>query len=247
MARMRVALALPLAAALATGAASATRPATLTTLRDCGTNRIPASYAECPRDRRGRALVASELDCSARSVVRRTTRLAADFRYQGQLQYAYKQSVRPGRRKHFIGVYMHNTAMPAGSYSCSFTLGSARVLATFRSGGPTGRILGPSVCLGAHTVGQDECARDEGGAPLPATSSITCDAVFARERGRTATVQLIARVGGVALGTKSVTLDAPIVEAGGTFKAPVNYVPGNYACRFAVAGEQAERPFTIAG
>jgi hypothetical protein len=135
--------------------------------------------------------------------------------------------------------------MPAGHYACGFKLGRHHLGKSFTGDGPTGSLLGPSACLAAHRVGIDECPRDESGAPLPPTNAITCDAVFARERGQTATIELI-DAGGNVIGSQDDTLGYPITEAGATFTSNTgNFAPGRYDCSFSVAGQHADRSFSV--
>src|SRR2546423_3500426 len=183
---MRVAVALLVAAAVAVaGATAAAGPANrITALRVCGTNKIPFSGAQCTADQRKRRLVAGELDCSVRLVVRTPATFSASFLYGGRLQYSYSQRERHGTHKRVIGVYMHNTAMPGGTYSCRFALGRLKSSVTFKSAGPVGRILGPAACLAADSVGRDECPRDEAGSSFPPTKAVTCSAVFPNAVGK---------------------------------------------------------------
>jgi hypothetical protein len=135
--------------------------------------------------------------------------------------------------------------MPAGRYGCRFKLGRQKLGKSFRGNGPTGNLLGASACLAAHRVGIDECPRDEAAAALPPTQAITCDAVFARERGQTATVELLDPSGNV-IGSQQDPLSYPITEAGATFKSNTgNFAAGRYDCSFSVAGQRADRPFSV--
>jgi hypothetical protein len=173
--------------------------------------------------------------------------ILAEFRYQGALQYHYTARVTGHTHTRLIGNYFHDTKMPAGPYPCRFALGGHHLGASFRSGGLTGNLLGPSICLAAHRVGSNECPSDESGSPLPATDSLACDAVFARERGQTATVELRDSLGHV-LQAQQDSLAYPITEAGATFTSGAGAVAaGTYDCHFSVAGNQADRQFRVSG
>lgn len=219
----------------------------LSQLRVCGHNSVPFRGSGCQRDQSGAALTANELDCSVRVTVPRPTTLHVQFRYDGMLQFQYTEHVGRGSHTRLIGTYFYDTKMPSGGYSCRFAVGSHHLGKSFRSAGPTEALLGPSVCLGAHHVGDDECPRDEGNVPLPATSRITCDAVFARERGRTAAITLLDSHGNV-VDFQDDSLGYPITEAGATFTSSASaFAPGSYDCSFAVAGQRADRGFSVSG
>ena len=229
-----------------TGTTSAGAPP-LSKLRVCGHDRVPFTGSECRRDQSGAALMANEFDCSVRIAISRPATLRAQFRYQGALQHQYTEHLGRGSGTRVIGVYFFHTKMPAGRYSCRFTLGGHSLDASFRSSGPAANVLGPSVCLATHRVGSNECRRDEGNAALPATKGITCDAVFARERGRVATVELLDEAGHV-VATQQDSLNYPITEAGATFMSGGGaFSPGTYDCSFSVGSARADRRFQISG
>lgn len=231
-------------AAMASTAAAA---APLSDIRVCGNNRVPFTGSECRHDQSHAALVASELDCSVRIAVRRPTTLRARLFYQGALQYQYTARVTSRVRTRVIGNYFFHTKMPRGRYSCRFTLGGHHLGVSFHSAGPAGNLLGPAVCLASHRVGHDECPRDEGGTPLPTTNGVTCDAVFARERGRTASIELLDATGAV-VASQQRPLNFPITEAGATFTSSGGaFSPGSYECRFSVAGAHSVRRFGLVG
>jgi hypothetical protein len=241
------ALALALLVSGLTAAGTSANPPALGALRVCGHDRVPFTGSQCSRDQSRQAIVAKELDCSVHVSVRRPETLRAEFRYQGMLQFTYVAHVTPRAHSRVIGTYFYDTKMPAGRYACRFTLGRQRLGTSFHSGGPTGNLLGPSVCLAAHHVGVNECPQDEGGAPLPSTGRITCDAVFARERGATATIELLGAAGNV-VDTQTDTLSYPITEAGATFASPGGtFSPGSYDCRLSVAGQHIDRQFSVSG
>jgi hypothetical protein len=243
--RWGAALATTLVATALTAAATSANTPALSTLRVCGHNRIPFTGSQCRRDQSKQAIVANELDCSVHVAVHRPETLRAEFRYQGALQFRYVARVTPRSHTRVIGTYFFDTKMPAGRYACRFTLGRQHLGKSFHSGGPTGNLLGPSVCQGSHHVGIDECPQDEGTAPLPATNRITCDAVFARERGHAATVELLDAAGHV-VDSQDDTLTYPITEAGATFTSQDSaFPPGSYDCSFSVAGQHADRRFSI--
>ncbi len=240
-------VALPLGVLVAGAATGPPKQGALRDLRVCGNNVVRFSGSQCARDERSTPLRAGELDCSVSLAVRRPTFFRAAITYNGALQYDYTEVVKPGTRRRVIGVYMHNTQMPAGSYACRFDLGSRHLGATFRSAGPSGNLLGPAACLGAHSVNESECPHDESASPLPPTNSVSCSAVFARKSGRTAQIALLDPDGSV-LQSHSVALHYPITEAGATFTASSGtFAAGSYSCRFSVAGQQANRPFRISG
>jgi hypothetical protein len=245
--RWGAALAAAVLASALTAAATSANPPAFSVLRVCGHNQVPFTGSQCRHDQSKQAIVANELDCSVHVSVRRPETILAEFRYQGALQFKYVEHVTPRTHARLIGTYFYDTKMPAGRYACRFTLGHQHIGKSFRSGGPTGNLLGPSVCLGSHQVANDECPHDEGAAPLPTTRQITCDAVFARERGQTAKFELRDAAGNV-VDTEYDTLPYPITEAGATFTSSGGtFAAGNYDCSFSVAGQHADRSFTVSG
>src|SRR5439155_8200914 len=127
--------------------------------------------------------------------------------------------------------------------------------ARFRSGGPTGPVIGAAVCdardslfYGHHRI--RVCKTDESMRPIRATDRILCSAVFVEQVGKKGEVQLLA--GGKDAAKPDVArLPSPLSiwwtafvpstpAADGTFAA------GAYVCRFSVNGMSVvEKPFQI--
>jgi hypothetical protein len=88
---------------------------------------------------------------------------------------------------------------------------------------------------------------DESPAPIAATNSIWCFAVFAGDTSRDAELEIVSN--GRILRSTSFIVGGPIWAGWVQLTAPAgeNIAPGSYACRFSLDdGTLSEKPFEIA-
>lgn len=246
-------LVLALSAQLAWGEGSrgaVVRPNRITQLRVCGNNIVPFPGSQCTSDQRSAPITGKELDCSVRVYAGvKGALFTATMTYEGEVQYGFHERLKRGWHRELMGVYMHATAMPGGRYTCKFSLGKKRTAVSFRSGGPTGSVVGPAVCLTSHTK-QNACTSDESGTPFGSatTPSITCTGVFPRLKGHPVEIDFLrlnADGTTTTLQRETDTLPYPITEEY-AFKAGVWATPGQYSCRYLVDGTiAADKHFTV--
>ena len=209
----------------------------LEAVRVCGASALDVGAGECTKDESGKPLRSSQFNCSARAQASSGEQFAGRFLYRGQPFPAFGTNVGSKRR----GVYVFLTAgpnpMPGGSWACELQVGPERVRKAFKSAGPTAPILHLAACRISRTVlaGQVRvCRRDESRAPLPATESVTCSAVFAGGQGKTATIAFL-REGKKAF-AGSFQLPLPVTAAGPRLDPAPKLQSGKWACRWSLAG-----------
>jgi len=250
--RVGTLLVLSVSAAVAAAALLADAPASvqkrLESVRVCGASALDRSAGVCTKDESGKPLRSSQFNCSARAQGGSGEQFAGRFLYRGQPFPAYGTNVGSKRR----GVYVFLTAgpnpMPGGSWACELQVGPERVKKTFKSAGPTAPILYVAACRTSRTVlaGQVHvCRRDESSAALPSAESVTCSAVFAGGKGKTAAIAFL-REGKQFFGG-DFQLPLPVTAAGPQLDPAPRLQPGRWACRWSLAGRVlAVKRFRIA-
>jgi hypothetical protein len=228
------------------------RPAgTLSGLRMCMLEQFDQSTSECRVDSRAVPLLSTGMGCSATLRARKATLVTASMTYQGVAEA--KLNIRVPRRglySLYLTLYTPTTLLPAGSYGCRFQLGRRAVAGRIRSGGPANPVVGTAVCNTSDTSapGASGCNADASVVPLTG-DSITCSALFANQKGREATIEVVQTVEGQATVLQRIggMVPLPLVELYLAYSPPGGPAPGTYSCRYIVDGQvAAEKPFTIA-
>jgi hypothetical protein len=230
--------AIAFAAATPPGASreSAPAPGSLTNLRVCPYEGYSAFLKRCTSDWRTSTLTSNRFVCSVSIRVRRPpVRVRARMLYAGQQQFTFTSA--PLRRAGFYTwpVWTNgliNQPLPAGPWSCTFSLGRQRAAAAFRSGGPTGATVDRAVCLRERAVaggGLVLCPKDESGAPLEPGKPIVCTGMYNRQRGRWARISLNLPTGEELRSGVRTLIAAPFWVQYQTFTAQPE---GEYTCRY---------------
>ena len=220
----------------------------LESVRVCGASALDKRAGVCTKDESGKPLRSSQFNCSARAQASSGEQFAGRFLYRGQPFPAFGTNVGSKRR----GVYVFLTAgpnpLPGGSWACELQVGPERVKKTFKSAGPTAPILYVAACRTSRTVlaGQVHvCRRDESSAALPSTESVTCSAVFAGGKGKTAAIAFLRE--GKQFFAGDFQLPLPVTAAGPQLDPAPRLQPGKWACRWSLAGRVlAVKQFRIA-
>jgi hypothetical protein len=220
-------------------------------LRVCTYEAFSSSRGACTADQRGRKLVSSKFVCSVQFRPSRPETLRARIVYAGSVVTTFSARITDKRAQvSWIADDVGTTALPGGTWRCEFSFGSARTGATFASGGPTGPIVGASVCKGSDAVrrhGAPICRSDESGAPLRAPSEIACSAIFVNNLGKEAEIHLLSDGRDVdrpyltkirhALAVASVRFHPE--------RGAQTFPPGRYVCRFSLEGRVIGKHFDV--
>jgi hypothetical protein len=203
-----------------------------------------------------RILVSSKFACSVTFRVRQSKRLHARLTYEGKTVYQYTtRLLGKGVCDSWISENIGSTPLPGGPWKCRFSFGSAQAGASFRSGGPTGAVIGAAVCAARHSLIYAHrrirvCKSDESTRPIRTTTRILCSAVFVKQVGKMAEVRLLS--GGNDAATPDVgRVPAPVsiswtIFSPATPAADGTFAAGEYACLFSVNGiSVVEKPFQI--
>jgi hypothetical protein len=232
------------------------QPAYFSNLRVCAYQAFSRAHGWCTRDQRARVLVSSKFACSVKFRAIRPERLHARIAYEGKPVYQYTTRILGrGPWSWWISENVGATPLPGGRWGCDFSFGSSRAGTSFRSGGPTGPVIGAAVCDAKDSLfyAHDRirvCKTDESTRPIRATDRILCSAVFVKQVGKKGEVQLLAD-GMDAAKPDVATLPSPLsiwwtVFAPGTPAAGGTFAAGDYVCRFSVNGiSLGEKPFQI--
>ena len=238
------------------GTVEAQHPAHFSSLRVCAYPAFSLAQKRCTKDQRARILISSKFACSVTVRVTRAKRLHARLKYAGGAVYEYTtRTLGRGPWSWWISENLGSTPLPGGRWGCDFSFGSVHAGASFRSGGPTGAVLGAAVCDAKDSLFYAHhrirvCKADESMSPILATDRILCSAVFVKQVGKMGEVQLLAG-GKDAAKPDLAALPSPLSiwwtafvpatpAADGTFAA------GDYVCRFSVNGVSVvEKPFQI--
>lgn len=216
-------------------------------VRVCGAADFDSDSAACKRDTRS-GIRSGTIYCSAH-----TSGHDGDV-FSGRLSYrGVPFPLQKGRLTHDEGnAYTFLTIgggpFPGGAWRCDLKAGGETATATFTTKGPTGPVTSLAACLTRNTVlaGQVRaCKRD---APaLPATSAVTCSAIYSLAKGKKARVEVLyaGKPTGLTL-TRKVPL---AVSVFGVQVSKAGGMPaGRYACVFSLDGAKiATKSFRIAG
>src|SRR5437763_756061 len=155
-------------------------PASFRNLRVCSYGAFSRAQDRCTKDERGVVLVSNRISCSVDIIVRKTAVLRSQMTYLGQTISFGPATFYPSRSAQRWWIDLNLRAalpLPGGSWSCRFSMGSARVGASFETDGPTGDIVDTAACRGADTVrfgSGRACLTDESSSPIPPTDSLWC-------------------------------------------------------------------------
>lgn len=219
----------------------------LRSVRVCGAGALDHSAGECRRDQSGSGLLSSTFNCSARARGESGERFSGRLLYRGQPFPAFGTGVGDSRK----GVYVYLTAgpypMPGGAWSCELRVGPETARKSFRSAGPVAPILYVRACSAARTAAAGPtrvCAREEPGATLDSTDSVTCSAVFVGGKGKLARIAFLHE--GKIVFDGDFELPLPITAAGPRLDPDPKLAAGKWACRWSLAGRVlAETQFRI--
>lgn len=252
-ARRRIALASMCASwaflALSTATARSGSPAGLGDVRVCGAESFDRGAVRCRSDESGKPIVASHVFCSASVWKRAGQRFDGNFSYRGEALPSRGKAVPDNGSRLWIDVTV-GTPLPGGDWGCRLSVGLQTVTKSFRSGGPTGPIVGVGVCPTTHTVVAGPvrvCSRDESATPFARIPSVTCSAVFPGAKGEVGRVDLVyqGKETGVSIARR---LPLAVTAFGAHFSRAGPLPAGSYACRYVLAGKQvALERFAITG
>jgi hypothetical protein len=243
-------------AASAVDRAGVSPPARFQDFRVCAYEAFSKAQSRCMRDQKATPLVSTRFGCSVDYAVRRPGVLRARMSYGGDLVYQFtSRTIYPGRRVRtvFISENLGTTPLPGGSWRCDFSFGAARAGAAFRSAGPTGKVIGASVCPGEETLLYGSrpirvCRSDESARPLRSTDEIVCSGVYVKARSKALKIQLLSAGTDIAEPLEDI-IDAPLWIAWGVFMADPaigKFAAGDYVCRFSLIGVPVvDKPFQI--
>jgi hypothetical protein len=227
--------------------------ARLSGLRTCAWSENSSS-AGCSAPTPGTQLLGQYLGCDVKVSVARRSTFSAQLLYQGQMLYSYRARLRRGTRRRYISYTAAPFDMPGGTYTCRFAVGSNAVSTSFESGGPRGPVQAPYVCRPRDTV-YGLCPTDQSATAFAAGQNLSCSAVFAGQKGKRVTWQVLFHQGSewTLVQGGDYPARSPIEPMGFNFPVfgpdPAQYRPaGDYACRFLIDGQvAAEARFSVAG
>jgi hypothetical protein len=231
-------------------------PARFSSLRVCAYPAFSLAQKRCTRDQRKATLVSGKFACSVNVRVNRPNRMQAQLTLDGDVVYRFTTRVlAKGSSGWWISENLASTPLPGGRWGCDFSFGSSHAGVRFRSGGPTGKVIGAAVCDPKNSIVYAHhrirvCRSDESTRPISAMKRILCTAVFVQQTGKKGAVQLLAD-GKDAARPDVERIPAPLSIAWTPFtpSAPAadgTFPPGDYACRFSVNGVAVvEKPFRI--
>jgi hypothetical protein len=227
----------------ALGNTSATSPSRLFDLRVCAYEAFSKNRGVCTREQRKAILVSTRIACSVRIRAGRPGTLRMRMTYRGATVYEAARTLGSGPNHWWVSYNLGTVPLPGGDWGCRFALGPATVRAGFRSGGPTGQIIGAAACAGRDTIlfgssrGLRACRHDPGD-PTPVTDEIVCSGVLTSAASKELTVQLLS--GGVEVGAPYVDrVDGPLWIEWASFKPQSGrgtFAVGDYLCRFSIDG-----------
>ncbi|MBD0330552.1 MAG: hypothetical protein ICV64_10685 [Thermoleophilia bacterium] len=220
-------------------------------LRACSKAAYHAPSFRCVRDERSRPFVSQATVCTLEVVAYAAVTLRARMEFAGGTQFTFtKRLARRTRTQIAFGIEFPAT-LPAGAYTCRFTVATARASATMRSVGPAGPVVWSAVCATTLLRRDGTCGLDQSAAPLFRPSSLSCSASLVGQQGRRVTVELLAEVDGVwtRVDGGDAALRRPIVPVYLSVPSPAasGFAAGRYACRYTVDGTVVgEKLFTVA-
>jgi len=223
--------------------------ALLRELRACGKVMYDAAGYRCLRDERARPLVSNGLYCTVTIYAFSAVKIRANMSYGGQTLFAPTRKI-PGRTIfHYAVYYELPIVLPAGRYTCKFTVLRKSVKATISGGGAAGPVANSSVCSSTRAVG-NLCTADESTVPIAPTTSLTCSGFFVGQKGHFGGIELLYNQNGVWTSLSKVegTLSRPIIGAPLVVPSLLGqpYAPGQYACRFTLDGQTVtEKLFSV--
>jgi hypothetical protein len=223
------------------GAAARQAGSPFSSLRVCGTNRIPFKGKQCARDMGKSSLLFKEVDCSVVVNVKKASTFTASISYNGRLQYLVHTLLKRGSHKELVGARVTSAPMPAGSYGCDFRLGTNRIKTQFKSKGPSGRFIGASVCV-TPPKKNHFCSADAAAKPIAKPKSLMCGGIFVGFAGKSWGVRIVRQTASSAVTVAQYGarhLRAPIAEQWVGFKSRTKagiYRPAKYTCLYYAAG-----------
>ena len=209
----------------------------LESVRVCGAGSFDPRTGICRKDESREAIESSQFNCSARAKAGPGERFAGRFLYRGKPFPTYGTNVGSKRK----GVYIYLTAgpypMPGGPWACELKVGGELVRKPFRSAGPDAQILHVLACPTSHTTFAGRvrvCARDESLTNFSATEPVTCSAVFAGGKGKTASIAFVRE--GKTVFSGNFKLPLPVTAAGPRIDPAPTLEPGKWTWRWSLAG-----------
>jgi hypothetical protein len=147
-----------------------------------------------------------------------------------------------------------NLPLPAGTWTCTFTLGSVHVSVPFTTNGPTGEVVDFTTCADSNTIGSYKngiCRTDQGSAGLPSTGVIICSLDITNRIGSTPKIDFLDPTGAVLFSHTGHTITKTLWPLWAWTSAPgpsPSFAPGTYACRVSIDGNDViTRSFAVAG
>jgi hypothetical protein len=232
---------------------SVTSPSRLFNLRVCAYEAFSKNLGACTKDQRKAILVSTRLACSVRIRAGRPGMLRMRMTYRGATVYEATRVLGSGPDHWWISYNLGTVPLPGGDWSCQFAVGPTTVRARFKSGGPTGLIIGAVACAGKDTIlfgrsrGLRACRPDLSDS-TPVTDEIVCSGVLPDAASKELTVQLLS--GGVEVAAPYVDrVDGPLWIEWASFKPQSGrgrFAVGDYVCRFSIDGiTVAEAPLQL--
>jgi hypothetical protein len=246
-------LCVSLAAGVAAAALRAASAPRFISARVCPYEQFSRRLYQCTRDSRATPLTTNKFTCS--TVVDTDQPVDVRFRvsYDGGPVTGWRPlHIRSGATPLWFAYSVGtNLPLPAGSWTCTFIAGAAKLTIPFHTHGQTGDVVDLAICAGQDTIGpvrNGVCRKDESTAGLPATSTVLCSVYVTHHVGSIPTIEILDGAGAT-LFTYSGNPIASTLWAVWTWYTPgAGFTPGQYACRVSVDGQVAvTRSFAING
>jgi hypothetical protein len=220
----------------------------LTDLRVCGSGSFDKAMGRCAANST-KGLRTSTLYCSVKTTQHTGDQFTGTFRYKGRAFPTQRGKV-SGDGWIYTYLTIGGGSFPAGPWTCTVTAGKDRAQLGFTSAGAAGAVSGLAACLTSRTVlagSVRACKQDDGKRALPATSGVTCSAVYALASGKTAKAEVL--YDGEPTGLEVVKqVPLPVSVFGVQVSKPGGLPAGDYSCVFSLDGKRvATKRFSVGG
>jgi hypothetical protein len=220
----------------------------LTDLRVCVSGSFDKRMGRCAGNST-KGLRTSTLYCSVKTTEHTGDPFTGTFRFKGKAFPTQRGKV-SGDGWIYTYLTIGGGSFPAGPWTCTVTAGNDRAQLAFTSAGATAAVSGLAACLTSRTVlagSVRACKQDDGKKPLPATSAVTCSAVYALASGKRAKAEVIydSEPTGLEVIRK---VPLPVSVFGVQVSKPGGLPAGTYACVFSLDGKRvATKSFRVGG
>jgi hypothetical protein len=219
----------------------------LSELRVCGSSAFDKRMGRCDRSILS-GVRSSTLYCSVKTTEHSGDRFTGSFAFKGRPFPTQSGTVRSdGWVYTFLTI--GGGSFPAGPWTCSVAAGSEKAQLGFTTGGSTAVVSSAAACLTSRTVLAGTvraCMVDNGTRRLPATSAVTCSAVYSLASGSSAKVDVLYEGDSTGL-TVVRKVPLPVSVFGVQVTKAGGLPPGDYACVFSLDGKRrVTKTFSLA-